>query len=62
MCPIINKLVRRHGAREHRVPIKAFLNLGRGEDGNNSLTFRIHPAVEAAQQRAAAYPYPVPAL
>ena len=39
------------------MPVKAFL-----VPGNNSLTFRISPAVEAAQQRAAAYPYPVPSL
>ena len=44
-------------AREQRVPVKPFL-----VPGNNTLTFRISPAVEAAQLRAAAYPYPVPSL
>lgn len=39
------------------MPVKPFL-----VPGNNTLTFRISPAVEAAQLRAAAYPYPVPAL
>ncbi|KAK9834074.1 hypothetical protein WJX81_007934 [Elliptochloris bilobata] len=43
--------------REHRVPVTAFLVAG-----NNTLTFRISPAVEAAQLRSAAYPYPVPSL
>ena len=46
-----------HLAREQRVPVKPFL-----VPGNNTLTFRISPAVEAAQLRAAAYPYPVPSL
>ncbi len=44
-------------ARAQRVPIKAFLNAG-----NNSLTFRISPAADAARQRAKDYPYPVPYL
>ena len=44
-------------ARVQRVPIKAFLNAG-----NNTLTFRITPAVDAALQRANDYPYPVPHL
>lgn len=39
------------------MPVKPFL-----VPGNNTLTFRISPAVEAAQLRAAAYPYPVPSL
>ena len=39
------------------MPIKAYLNAG-----NNTLTFRIIPAVDAARQRAKEYPYPVPYL
>ena len=39
------------------MPVKPFV-----VPGNNTLTFRISPAVEAAQLRAAAYPYPVPSL
>jgi hypothetical protein len=44
-------------ARMQRVPIKAYLNAG-----NNTLTFRISPAADAARQRAKEYPYKVPYL
>lgn len=44
-------------SREYRVPVKGFL-----QEGLNTLAIKIFPAPAAADQRASAYPYSVPAM